>query len=245
MKTIMEVVSHFKIHGFPENQREETSHRFQSSRFCCEQKTSWRAWGLKCSAACECSTNTYLCVVLSVRGRPRPVLWPHEAVWGGRITGVHTLPVPGGLRGQRLLQYRSECCHFLCSILAPQMKWAALLTVASLEKKNLFIYIINDWLWAQTKPSSGVASLMVLHTVNATQNRERIFFIKLVLLLSLLSLTLLFLKMWSIVLFHNCFGICTVFFLLSSAALINKTYLNGVCGAGPVMILGLTDVHEM
>lgn len=36
-----------------------------------------------------------------------------------------------------------------------------------------------------------------------------------------------------------------LFFLLSSAALMNKTYLNGVCGAGPVMILRLTDVDEM
>lgn len=39
------------------------------------------------------------------------------------------------------------------------------------------------------------------------------------------------------------FTLC--FFLLSSATSINNTYLNGVCGAAPVMILPLPDVHEM
>lgn len=44
----------------------------------------------------------------SVWRRPRPVLWPDEAFWGGRIPQQHPLLVPWRLRGPRLLQHRGE-----------------------------------------------------------------------------------------------------------------------------------------
>lgn len=55
-------------------------------------------------SSCVC-----VCVFLSVRRRPRPVLWPHEAVWSGGVAQQHTLSLPGRLRGSGILQYRGEC----------------------------------------------------------------------------------------------------------------------------------------
>lgn len=49
----------------------------------------------------------FLCV-LSVRGYSRTVLRPDEAVWSGWLSCQHALPLPGGLRGQGLLQYRGQ-----------------------------------------------------------------------------------------------------------------------------------------
>lgn len=80
---------------------------------------------------------------------------------------------------------------------------------------------------------------MGLHTVqaaNATQHRDRIVIITIIVVIIIIIEAL----------FYFIIDLeFPLFFLLSSAALINKTYFNGVCGAGPVMILRLTDVREM
>lgn len=60
--------------------------------------------------------NTFCSTLLhSVWRHPRAVLRPDEVVWSGRISCQHTLPLPRGLCGQRLLQYRGECPRCHCS----------------------------------------------------------------------------------------------------------------------------------
>lgn len=63
--------------------------------------------------------------VSSMRRHPRAVLWPHEAVWSRRITSIHTLPFPWGLRRQRVFQYWSESVCLLLFLCGPNWAWCS------------------------------------------------------------------------------------------------------------------------
>lgn len=59
----------------------------------------------------------------SLRRHPRAVLWPDEAVWSRRLTSIHALPFPGGLRWQRVFQYWSESVYLFLSSPGPNQVW--------------------------------------------------------------------------------------------------------------------------
>jgi len=72
--------------------------------------SSWSIWVLFFSSS-------------SLWGHPWSVLWLDETVWSGRFSCQHAVSLPGGLRGQRVLQHWSKFlisifgCKTACSLL--------------------------------------------------------------------------------------------------------------------------------
>lgn len=75
------------------------------------------------SMAAFCENVLFCWMSSSLRRHPRAVLWSDEAVWSGRITGHHAVPVPRGLRRPWLLQYRGNVGRWYLMLLNLDPGW--------------------------------------------------------------------------------------------------------------------------